>query len=70
LASQLQRAWELAYGTAPTEENSKLLQAYVLNQEAVFQKQDPKIDKAKARQQALASACQAILSANPFIYIE
>ena len=54
----------------PTEENSKLLQAYVLNQEAVFRKQDAKMDQAKARQQALASACQAILSANAFIYID
>ena len=70
LASQLERAWELAYGNVPTKENSKLLEAYVLNQEAVFRKQDPKLDQEKARQQALTSACQAILSANAFIYID
>jgi cytochrome c553 len=70
LATQLNHAWELAYGTQPTEENSKLLQAYVLNQEAVFRKQDSKMDQATARQQALASACQAMLSANAFIYID
>jgi hypothetical protein len=70
LAAQLDRAWELAYGTRPTPENNQLLQAFVENQQRELQQQDSKLDATTARQRALASACQAIMSANAFIYID
>ncbi|MEO2022471.1 MAG: DUF1553 domain-containing protein, partial [Pirellulaceae bacterium] len=70
LAAQLDRAWELAYGSRPTPENNQLLQAFVQDQQREFQQQDSKLDAATARQRALASACQAIMSANAFIYID
>jgi hypothetical protein len=65
--AQVERAWRLAFGCRPTEEEVKEAAAFLTEQERSLKakggKEDPK-------QQALASLCQALLSANRFLYVD
>ena len=70
LAKQIDRAWELSQGVRPSAENNRLLQEFVEAQQRTFKQQDNKLSTEVARQRALASACQALLSSNAFIYVD
>jgi hypothetical protein len=63
-ARQARRAWELAFGRAPSAEDHRDATAY-LEQQA---KELPA--GSDAPEKALASLCQALLGSNPFLYIE
>ena len=71
LPPQARRAWQLAYGVEPSAEVVEDLVAFLDRQEQAFAKLSSGPAKpAKPRQQALSSLCQALISANRFIYID
>ncbi|HAA61797.1 MAG TPA: hypothetical protein DCE39_12800 [Planctomycetaceae bacterium] len=68
--SQVLRAWRLAYGVDPDPEVIGDLLSFVERQSEAFGKVATKNDKATPPQRALASLCQALLSANRFLYVD
>ncbi len=68
--SQVLRAWRLAYGVDPAPEVIGDLLSFVERQSEAFGKVATKNDKATPPQRALASLCQALLSANRFLYVD
>jgi hypothetical protein len=68
--SQVLRAWRLAYGVDPDPEVIGDLLSFVERQSEAFGKVAMKNDKATPPQRALASLCQALLSANRFLYVD
>ncbi len=70
LAKQLALAWKRCFGK-PIE-NSVLVEMmeFVDKQTVVFQSRDGKLTPEAAHRMALASACQAMLSSNEFLYVD
>ena len=68
--SQVVRAWELAYGVQPATDVAEELTEFVGRQEAAFDKVKQKGDAATPGKRAMASLCQALISANRFLYID
>lgn len=78
-ADQVVRAWQLAYGCSPAEAQQNQLTSWLEQQRAALAQPNPDqasapnggaLEPAKANQQALALLCQALLSANAFLYID
>ncbi len=81
-AQQVIRAWQLAFNRAPSPSELTEALAFLSRQvdhlkavaEAAVEKKDGKKSKAVAKPapevQALASLCQALLSANEFLYVD
>jgi len=75
---QVQRAWRLAYGAAPREEETARSLVYLAEQTeqirarlgALPAKKDDKNTPRDPQKLALASLCQALLGANRFIYVD
>jgi hypothetical protein len=76
LRSQVERAWRLVYGVAPTEAEQLQSLVYLAEQGEAIRARNaalarPQADrKADAQVQALASLCQALLGANRFLYVD
>jgi hypothetical protein len=79
LRAQIGRAWKLAYNAAPTEKETTASLLYLAEQTerirarvATFPKNEKDKDKPPpdAQKLALASLCQALMSANRFLYVE
>jgi mono/diheme cytochrome c family protein len=74
--AQINRAWKLAYNTAPSEKESMSSLLYLAEQteriRARLATMKKEKDKTPADPQtlAMASLCQALLSANRFLYVE
>jgi hypothetical protein len=76
-ARQVARAWQLAFSRSPTEaelaDAIEFLSGQVEHLETAVEKKDEK-GKAAARptpaRQALTDFCQALLSANEFLYVD
>jgi mono/diheme cytochrome c family protein len=68
--SQVVRAWELAYGVQPAADVVKELTEFAGRQEAAFDKVKQKGDTTTPEKRAMASLCQALISANRFLYID
>ncbi len=68
--SQVLRAWQLAYGVDPDPAVVSDLLAFVERQSEAFGKVVAKNDGATPPQRAMASLCQALLSANRFLYVD
>jgi len=70
--SQVMRAWSLAFGVEPEADVVEQLAGFLVKQEKAFtDSHDKTKDKTTSdAQRALASLCQAILSANRFLYID
>ena len=68
--SQVMRAWELAYGVQPAAEVVEELTGFVERQAAAFGKVKQKDESATPAKLAMASLCQALISANRFLYID
>jgi hypothetical protein len=66
---QVARAWRLAFGVDASEKEVAEGVRFVTEQVALFQA-TPKKDGKTPQQQALAVFCQALLSANRFLYVE
>jgi hypothetical protein len=72
-SAQVQRAWSLAFGRVPTSEQLAAGLAFLTEQTQQIAARIPADQVAKeppAAQQALASFCQALLSANAFLYVD
>jgi hypothetical protein len=74
LRTQIQRAWKLAYNSAPTEKEAVSSLIYLAEQtERIRAKLPPPAKDKPAKEPqllALSSFCQALLSANRFLYVE
>ena len=75
---QVTRAWQLAFNRAPSPSELTDTLAFLSRQvdqlNVVVEKKDEKNSKAAAKPppevQALADLCQALLSANEFLYVD
>lgn len=70
LGQQLQLGWRICFSRLPTAEVLSDLLSFVDRQTKVFQTRDEKLSIDAAQHLALATACQAMLSSNQFIYID
>jgi len=74
--AQINRAWKLAYNTAPSEKESMSSLLYLAEQTERIRAQLTTMKKEKDKTPpdpqtlAMASLCQALLSANRFLYVE
>src|SRR5262249_10979944 len=69
--AQVSRAWSLAFGSEAGDTDLKDALAFLTEQEAHLRKKNgPAASKSDSRQQALASFCQTLLSANQFLYVD
>ncbi|MFN9346182.1 MAG: DUF1553 domain-containing protein, partial [Planctomycetota bacterium] len=78
-AAQVARAWQLAYGSDPSDARRNELTQWLNQQRMVLAQPNPDqptapnggaLDAAKASEQALSLLCQALLSSNAFLYID
>jgi hypothetical protein len=74
-AEQVKRAWQVAFGDEPSQAEQKELAAFLAEQIGHYKQSpptDPKQPKEKIdpRLAALATLCQALWSANGFLYID
>jgi mono/diheme cytochrome c family protein len=69
LKAQVIRAWRLAFGVEPTEKDLRDALAFLTETTAVF-KAAPAPKGPPPEMRALATFCQALLSANRFLYVE
>ncbi|MEM7014272.1 MAG: DUF1549 and DUF1553 domain-containing protein, partial [Verrucomicrobiota bacterium] len=79
LDAQIQRAWLLAYGRAPSEEDVSAAADFVIAQTAHYRANPTKLERqigpaaeeeAAAELVGLASLCHALMSANEFLYVD
>ena len=73
VANQIDRAWQLGYGRSPNDSEIATARAFLDEQTAVFDKlsEEGSDDKSPdARQRALETLCQMLLSSNEFLYID
>ena len=74
--SQLNAAWHLLYGTAPTDAELRTALSFLAEQSETLRARTPQTPPKKdappvdSQLQALASLCQTLLSANRFLYVE
>ncbi|MBO12259.1 MAG: hypothetical protein CMJ68_16035 [Planctomycetaceae bacterium] len=68
--SQVLRAWQLAYGVTPPAEVTDEMMGFVQRQVAAFEKIKKKGDTTTPDKRAMANLCQALISANRFLYID
>jgi hypothetical protein len=66
--AQVTRAWQLAFGSTPTEKDVAGAVRFVTEQTTLF-RATPKKDTTP-EQQAMALFCQALLSSNRFLYVD
>jgi hypothetical protein len=70
-AAQAAHAWQLAYGSAPTEAQKAKLAEYLAKQTALLKaKDEAEKSKADPAAQALASLCQVFFGSNRLLYVE
>ncbi len=70
LPSQIIRAWLLALGRRPSADEVTSAEAYVEKQAKSFTAKQENTDPVTAQHDALSTLCQALISANRFIYID
>ncbi|HEX7377476.1 MAG TPA: PSD1 and planctomycete cytochrome C domain-containing protein [Pirellulales bacterium] len=68
--AQLARAWLLALGQRASDDELNAAAAFLDHQLATMQAQSPEADAAARGHRALATFCQALLSANAFLYVD
>jgi hypothetical protein len=79
--SQVHRAWKLVYGADPTEhemseslvylaEQTEQIRAELAEKDQTVRKKDDQPPAADPQKLALASFCQALISADRFLYID
>ena len=72
-ADQVVRAWSIAFGRTPTADQINSSLQFLSVQAKQLSERIPADQVSKeppAAQQALATLCQALLSSNPFLYID
>lgn len=68
--ARIARAWELAYASAPTADELAGAKEFVAAQTKVFEANKAKGEKISSEQLALRAFCQALMSANRFLYVD
>ncbi len=68
--AQVARGWLLSFGRQATPDELTAAEQFLDRQFEVLQKRLPAADAAAQRHQALATFCQALLSANAFLYVD
>lgn len=68
--AQLARGWLLALSRQASADELTAAEAFLEQQLATLKKQSPQADVAAQNHQAFATYCQALLSANAFLYID
>jgi len=66
ILDQILHGWHLAFCITPSDEELAAAETFLLKQTVLFEE----TDKATAKEKALATYCQALLSANRFLYVE
>ncbi|MEZ5943645.1 MAG: DUF1553 domain-containing protein [Planctomycetaceae bacterium] len=67
---QVDRAWQLAYASSPSESERAQAVAFITSQQELFASQQSEWDEARVKREALSVFCQALLSSNRFLYAE
>jgi hypothetical protein len=70
LRAQVRRAWRLAFGPPPDRRQERDALAYLREQTAYYRLKKRTKGEPAPERQALATFCQALLSSNPFLYVE
>lgn len=68
--ARIVRTWELAYASEPTADELAAAKAFVNEQTKVFEANKASNEKASSEQLALRAFCQALISANRFLYVD
>jgi mono/diheme cytochrome c family protein len=68
--AQVRLAWRLAYGRPADQAQVSGALAYLAGQTALFRAKKSVRPGAGPEEQAMATFCQALLSSNPFLYVE
>ncbi|HJT36219.1 MAG TPA: DUF1553 domain-containing protein, partial [Pirellulales bacterium] len=68
--AQVARGWLLAFGRQPTADDLTAAEQFLNRQLEVLKKQSPSAEDAARNHQALATFCQALFSANAFLYVD
>ncbi len=69
-ADRIDRAWRLAYASAPSSKELAAAREFAAAQAAAFAKENPKAGAQAAEAAALRVFCQALFSANRFLYVD
>jgi hypothetical protein len=79
VSQQINRAWELAFGAAPSASQSREAVEILQRQTELFKSEPPKLPpppgqkaapKMEPERLALATYCQALLASNQFLYVD
>jgi mono/diheme cytochrome c family protein len=70
LRAQVARAWKLAFGRPAAERQVRDALAFLDEQTALYRTKKAVSGTPSPEQQALATFCHALLSSNPFLYVE
>ena len=68
---QLIRAWQLAYGRDPSDEELALAIRFVVNQLVILEASPEKVPAGRSSvRQAMTNLCQSLFASNEFLYVE
>ena len=70
LPKQLEDAWWRCFSRPIGSDDLQMMTDFVLEQTKAFASMDPKRSESENQKLALASACQAMMSANAFLYVD
>ena len=70
LQAQITHAWKLAYGALPTTAELQGAVTFVQKQTELFKSQPPVAKQPEPGVRAMTNLCQALLSANRFLYVD
>jgi len=70
LRAQVFLAWKLAYAAEPSAGEIQQALAFVQKQTEIFRNQKPRPNQPEPAVQAMMNLCQALLSANRFLYVD
>jgi cytochrome c553 len=70
LSQQLKLAWKIAYANEISDESRTAMLEFVETQAGLLREDDAKLSEVDSRKKALAVACQALLGANQFLYVD
>ena len=70
LPKQLEDAWWRCFSRPIGSDDLQMMTDFVLEQTKAFASMDTKRSESENQKLALASACQAMMSANAFLYVD
>jgi hypothetical protein len=70
LPGQLEAAWKRCFGRDLDQTTLTELIGFVKRQQTVIEKMDKQLPRGEVQRRALATACQALISSNAFLYVD